>query len=83
MRVFEEPIQKGSSGKFRVLLELSFKEGRLLFEMCECAAKANPRKISYKTLLSKLDEMPVWTIDILGARAKKEKNLENGKRDKA
>jgi len=70
MRVFEETVQEGRKVDRRVLYEMSYKEVKLLVEMCEEAIKVNKRKSAYKTMLAKLEEAPVWSFGELTKKKK-------------
>jgi len=44
-----------------VILILPMAEAKMLVEMAETAAKANPRKSTWSRLSKQLDELPCWT----------------------
>lgn len=44
-----------------VILILPMAEAKLLVDMAEAAAKANPRKSTWAKLSKQLDNLPCWT----------------------
>jgi hypothetical protein len=70
MRIYEETVQEGKVSTRKVLVEMNFKEGKLLLEMCDVAVAAKKKKSSYKTMIKKLEEMPVHTLGSLLKKGK-------------
>lgn len=52
---------KSNAPPEEVIMIVPLKDAQALIEMAEAACKANPRKTTWKRLLSELEQLECWT----------------------